>query len=628
VNFLTVDLVARQAAGAAILRAIGTGAARLKKPPRAPKTEPGGALGSSSPLPMYARIVRLLFVALALLAAAGAHADEVLRLDPARSPADAWPYLQVLSDPSHALTLAEVQRARFAAPEARANNFGPRTEALWLRVAVQPTGGAGRWVLEVDYPALNRIDAYLVRDGQLVQQVAMGSTLPAADRPLRTRSHAAVLDLAPDQRHELYLRVQSTTTLVVPVRLHSGDAFVAHESGRLLLQGLMFGVTLTLLVFSVVNGVSLRDPVFAPYALMLIGVSMFFVSFGGLGHQFLWDVQTGWLAQISPWGALLAIAGAGLFVVGALEMHRRRPRAALALRATAAAAAAAIAGSMLGLLDYRLTSLAATVLGPVLLALALVESLRQALAGSRIALYMALGWGAYAVGALSMAALLRGWLDVNFWTLHLFQFASIAEMFCWMRVLALRIEGVRRDAEHAAAEKKVLHSLAHTDALTGLPNRRGLAAALDAALPAASAERALALFLIDLDGFKAVNDRLGHDAGDALLVQVAERLRGVLRSTDAVARHGGDEFVVMSQGVPGEPAALAIGQKMLEAFRAPFVVAGEPCRVGATIGLALAPHDGRRALELLRHADAAMYAGKQQGRHCVRRRPAAAALAV
>jgi diguanylate cyclase (GGDEF)-like protein len=573
--------------------------------------------------------LRLLLCLIALLALGSARASDALRLDPAAGATEAWPHLRVLLDPAGTLTLADAQRraGQMQPPQGRRNNFGPRTDALWLRLPVVAAAGSGRWMLEVDYPALNHIEAWLVRDGRVVQHLRMGNTLSAAERPLRTRSHTAMLDFEPRQRYEIWLRVQTRSTLVVPVWLHPADGFIAHESGRLLLQGLMFGVTLMLLVFSVVNGISLRDPVFALYALLLIGVSMFFVSFSGLGHQFLWNRQTGWLEKVSPWGALLAIVGGGLFVNGALGLGPKRPRTALALRLTAAAGAAAILASIIGLLDYRGTSLAATVLGPVLLALAFWESLRQALGGSRIALYMALGWCAYAVGALSMAALLRGWLDVNFWTQHLFQFASIAEMFAWLQVLALRIEGVRREAERAAAEKSALHSLAHTDPLTGLPNRRGLAAALEAALPAATPDRALGVYLLDLDGFKAVNDRLGHDAGDALLVQVAARLRGVLRASDVVARQGGDEFVVVSRDLPGEAVALVIGRKMLDAVGRPFEVAGQTCHIGLTIGLAMAPHDGRDAAELLARADAAMYAGKQQGRHRVKRGTRSAALA-
>lgn len=210
---------------------------------------------------------------------------------------------------------------------------------------------------------------------------------------------------------------------------------------------------------------------------------------------------------------------------------------------------------------------------------------------------------------------------------HLFQFGSVVEMFAWMRVLALRIEEVRREAQRSVAEKKVLHSMAHTDPLTGLPNRRGLATAIENALPTARAEHALVVFLLDLDGFKAVNDRLGHDAGDELLVQVAKRLRGVLRATDVVARLGGDEFVVMSEGIAEEAFAIRVGQKMLDAFREAFVVRGQFCRVGLTIGFAIAPQDGNNAGDLLRRADAAMYAGKQGGRGCVRRGAASAGLA-
>ena len=242
-------------------------------------------------------------------------------------------------------------------------------------------------------------------------------------------------------------------------------------------------------------------------------------------------------------------------------------------------------------------------------------------------LYMTIGWGAYTVGALSMASILRGLVPVTFLVQQVFQFASVVEMFAWMRVLSLRIEMVQREAERATAEKTALLSLVHTDPLTGLPNRRGLSAALEQAVPLAHADNAVAVYLLDLDGFKAVNDRLGHDAGDDLLVQVAARVRGVLRASDVVARLGGDEFVVMSPGVSGEDAAMMLGQKLLAAVRQPFVVADQICGVGLTVGYAIAPHDGTDPRDLLRRADAAMYAGKQGGRNCVRRGAASAGLA-
>jgi len=133
--------------------------------------------------------------------------------------------------------------------------------------------------------------------------------------------------------------------------------------------------------------------------------------------------------------------------------------------------------------------------------------------------------------------------------------------------------------------------------------------------------------MLDLDGFKPINDRLGHEAGDALLVQVGQRLRRNLRGSDMVARLGGDEFVIMAAGLPGEADAQRVGAKLLRAFDQPFDVAGQSCLVGITIGFALAPHDGADAASLLKRADAAMYVGKQAGRHTVRRGGASVGLA-
>ena len=261
----------------------------------------------------------------------------------------------------------------------------------------------------------------------------------------------------------------------------------------MLVQGVGCGLALMLLASSLIHAFALRDLLFLYCAAMLVGVTRFFVSFSGVGHAFPWSAQVGLLARISPSSMLLALSAACLFVVEVLEMRRLRPRLAQLLYGLAALGVLAIVLSLAGWLDHRATQIAPTALGPVLLLLAVHESLRQVRGGSCSARHLLLGWAAYTVGALSMAGRLRGWLPANSWTQHLFQFSSMLEMLAWMQVLALRVEGVRRDAERSLAERQALHSLAHTDALTGLPNRRGLGLALDAALPRAGADAALAL---------------------------------------------------------------------------------------------------------------------------------------
>ncbi len=558
---------------------------------------------------------------LCLLLPALARATPALPLQDSAGQVDAWPAITLLADADGSLDSAAVRRRldQFQPPTGPHGNLGMRRDVVWLQLPVVAQGGDGRWVLDIDYPSLNRVDVLLLRDGQPVAEHRLGNAMGFDQRPMQSRTHAVELQLPPGVPHLLLLRVATQSSMVLPIRLSKPGVYHAGEAGTQLLQGVLAGVALALLAYSLTHWFSLRDPMFLEYALLLAGVTTFFVTYFGIGQQHLWNDQTGLLGKVAPLSVLTALAGGSLFVASAMQTRTQAPRTHRGLQMVAACATLVFVASIAGLLDYRLTQTLATALGPAPMLLGIPMAYRQARRGNHLALYMLLGWLSYMGGALCIAALLRGLLPANFWTQHLFQFASLLEMLLWTRVLALRIAGIRRSAERTELERAALESLAHTDALTGLPNRRGLQQALAAALPASHAHDALAVFLLDLDGFKPVNDRLGHDAGDDLLVQVGQRLRSQVRQGDVVARLGGDEFVIMAPGIPGEAEAMVLGRKLLDAFSQPFDVGGQTCRVGLTIGFALAPHDGTRADDLIKRADAAMYAGKQAGRHTVRR---------
>ena len=161
-----------------------------------------------------------------------------------------------------------------------------------------------------------------------------------------------------------------------------------------------------------------------------------------------------------------------------------------------------------------------------------------------------------------------------------------------------------------------LELLAHYDALTRLPNRALLADRMQQAL--ARAERTgelLAVAYLDLDDFKPINDRLGHDVGDLLLVEVAQRLRSVTRGGDTVARLGGDEFVLLLTEPRTREACDKVAARVLAALSAPLTVAGHDLRISASMGLTLYPEDDADADTLIRHADQAMYDAKLGGRN-------------
>lgn len=172
--------------------------------------------------------------------------------------------------------------------------------------------------------------------------------------------------------------------------------------------------------------------------------------------------------------------------------------------------------------------------------------------------------------------------------------------------------------ETKVAEQQIRHQ-AHHDSLTDLPNRASLQYRIgEAVARARQDDTRLAVLFLDLDYFKEVNDRLGHAMGDRLLREVAGRLQRLLRHEDAVGRLGGDEFLILLEGLPAPRFAGQVAAKVIEVLTQPFDLDGESVSIGVSIGIAVFPEQGHDAKALVNHADAAMYEAKAAGRNTYR----------
>lgn len=174
---------------------------------------------------------------------------------------------------------------------------------------------------------------------------------------------------------------------------------------------------------------------------------------------------------------------------------------------------------------------------------------------------------------------------------------------------------ILRDITERRANETRLFRLAHLDPLTELPNRTMLRGCIEQAL---DTEKAACIMMVDLDGFKDVNDSLGHSAGDAVLIEVASHLRACVRSVDTVARMGGDEFAILVPGMGDPLRAAEIADKAIASVSEILAVDGQPVSISASIGISVFPNHGTRAEELLSAADLALYQAKSEGRHCRR----------
>ena len=557
-----------------------------------------------------------------MLCLAARATQPTLTLDDATPRIDAWPALTWLVESDAPLSAAEAYtlRDRFNAPTGPQLTLGMQKRPYWLHLPLNVLPSSdGRWVLDIDHPPLHQLDVYVLLGGHIVQHAALGSLHPSAARELQTLSHAATLQFHPGQSYELLIRVSTSSASILPITLQKPAALFNQALSEQMLQGLLIGLALCLMAYSLLQWLSLRDPLFLLYVLMTAGSVWFSAYFHGVGTQLLWSGNP-WLARHSGgMSAMLATFGGFLFISEILHSRQPQPRRRQLMRGGAVLACLLALAYGFDAFDSRKMVAIVTLLGPAPALIGLPGAWHLARRRDPMGATLLVAWAVYFASVWVSAGIIQGWLPINFWTQHALQFGATLDMLLFMHVLGLRSKAMQQAAAAAHQERDRMRSLAYNDPLTGLPNRRGLHLALTHALTQCNPQRPLAVYLLDLDGFKPVNDRYGHDVGDELLVAVTRRLQDHLRQADLVARLGGDEFVVVAQVHSGQQAH-DLGQKLLEAYRLPFTIGPDlQVTVGLTIGYAMAPQDGTDGMELLRLADAAMYAGKQSGKFCLRR---------
>ncbi|EQD74975.1 sensory box/GGDEF domain protein [mine drainage metagenome] len=179
--------------------------------------------------------------------------------------------------------------------------------------------------------------------------------------------------------------------------------------------------------------------------------------------------------------------------------------------------------------------------------------------------------------------------------------------------------GAILDISDRKAAERELERIALTDSLTGVANRYHLYAALDDACKKAARQSCIiAVMGIDLDGFKEVNDTYGHLIGDEVLVKAASRIRESIRASDLLARPGGDEFIILFDGLERKDPVYCLAETILQKLSEEMELQGHPVMLSASIGIAFYPDHGTNPQDLLKHADLALYEAKREGKGCFR----------
>ncbi|HLD68255.1 MAG TPA: diguanylate cyclase [Pseudomonas sp.] len=566
--------------------------------------------------------------------------------------------IELLEDVGARLSIADLAdpavQSRFQPARGRAT-AGQSRNPWWIKVSLQrATDAPAQWWLEVG--AVTQLDLQLF--------------LPDAQHGWRRHQSGERVSYSQGRDHEyrrmlfklpalnpqpltFYLRSYDPAGNSFPLKLWQLDDLTHLATQENLGLGLIYGVILALLLYNLFIFFSLRDSAYFWYVLTTASALIFILSMTGHGFQYLWPnaAVPFWLDRInlpSLWGLC-----ASRFTQSLLQTRRHVRWAHLILNLAI----------LLYLVAILLDALGARGQAAWIIALLSFASIPSALGAAFIrwrqgyypALLYLCGYGLILSSISLLLMRTTGLIQPATWNAYVFPLAIAAETILFSFALAYRIQMLKqekaealqqadrektarlaqvqasadelqqavtlRTAELAATnerlrqrEQELQHAAFH-DPLTELPNRRYLVDRCKAAL--ADAERhqqAAALLLIDLDHFKPINDRYGHDAGDLMLQVIAQRLSAHVRGGDTVARLGGDEFAVLIGGAEAERHAREIAERLLAELAKPVFYGAEALTVTISIGVALYPLHARQFAGLYKSADETLYKVKARGR--------------
>jgi diguanylate cyclase (GGDEF)-like protein len=606
-------------------------------------------------------MLRALAIAGLLFGIAVAHAEPV-PLPGASGGVLLGRYADVLEDPGGELRLADVAGAanggRFARSGSDIPNFGYTYSAFWLRFALPLETGrmlVPMLALEIRFPSIDSIELYVPYRGAAGLEYRMqrgGDLLPWDMREVKHRNHVFRIPTEGLADAPAFLRVRTESALTVPAYLWRPEALVASDRNVQLVYGLFYGLVIALFLYNVMLLLALRDRIYLWYVLYVASFGIALAAFDGLAFQYLWPASVWWANHALATAFCATLLFGTQFARSFLNVPSITLFANRFLLAAMTLAAAGVFFSATGwLVPYGTILRTLSALACASAGIVLYVAVGALLDGYRPARFFLLAWSALlvfiALGALRNFAI----LPTHFLTVNGLHIGLALDVVLLSFALADRINSDKREKEAAQGEalasrsalleatqanerelerriaertaelnraneqlrdqEQHLRHLAQHDPLTGLPNRLSMQQRLALAMEIAKRNRKkLAVMMVDLDGFKRLNDSRGHRSGDHVLTQIAGRLRTSVRGSDTVARYGGDEFVVLAGELDRAEDVANIAEKIADMVSLPVSIDGAAEKIGCSIGISIYPDHAEDAEGLIERADRAMYAAK------------------
>lgn len=547
-------------------------------------------------------------------------------------------------------------------------NFGFGDGVYWLKTSLQNNNAVIHdWALEFTYSPLDQIEIYLVKDEQLILYQLGGDTIPFDKKSIKYPHTVFPLHLIPNEPYDLFIRVESSGSIQVPMTIWQWDDFNENTLIHFLMQGLFFGFVIIMALYNLMVWVIERQRVYLNYVVYIISFSLFQSSLSGIGFQFIWPNLPIINSYITAISLSITLASFNYFIIDFFDM-------------------ASISNKTLKLLNgFFYTFLGYSVLSILLpyyysIIVLSTISIINIIAIISVATYMLkikhissryffLAWSGFLSGALLLALNKFGIIPINYFSEYTLQFGVALEIIFLSMALAERMSQSNKEAislanqvnderektfmaeldklklekeanlnlektvadrtkkltlalEHLSIAHEKLQTISITDALTEIHNRYYFNEHFKIEYKRAYREQSeISLIMLDVDHFKSVNDNYGHPAGDACLKYVARCIKQcAARGSDICCRYGGEEFVIILPSTPLINAYDLAEDIRQEILRQPVKWKNSDISLTASLGVAAVipvKSDENHRQYLINQADQSLYKAKQSGRNKV-----------
>jgi len=571
-------------------------------------------------------------------------------------PIELGPHYQLYVDRQHVLTIEDILSPNnvieFSPLIDGKFNLGYRPETHWFKASINNSSPHElKQLLEFNFPLLDDIGVYIVNatSKRILSRYDGGDTRPFSRRVYQHPNFVFPLTLPGRTKFDFYFRIKSKGSMTAGATLWQPDIFPEQNRLEYFYISLYIGLLIGLMAYNLLLFLSLKEISYLYY--VLFSGSMLFAigSFNGIWFELLWPTLPLWHNLSVPISFGLTGLFAALFSKSFLQTISNAPSLNHAFSFIALAFALTVIASPFISLLYM-----APIISMCAIALALtsiLSGLFLSIKGDKFAFIYLIAWILFMIGTAVFSARNVGWLPDTLWTRYGIVFGSALEMILLSFALAQRINYLSQESHDSRqetfkaknylievlknSERELLHrvkkrtealenanqklliqedelkKLAHYDPLTGLANRTLITEQLSLLLTRCKREKIkLAVLFLDLDGFKAINDKYGHQIGDDLLVSIAKKLRKILRDSDVIGRLGGDEFIVLVETGNGELDPSQVAGKIKQSLSNRVLIDGYSVQVGVSIGIAIYPDDGESLDTLISVSDAKMYTDK------------------